>query len=99
MRPVSIHEPASDGIDSLCLRQQDGECIFLKKRGGEHQQYICLVHVWKPAACREWNASLHRKQCQEGLQKYWGLTVAPEGKLQGSEEGIQRFQSFLKSLI
>jgi len=92
-------EPSSAGTDSFYLRQQDGVCIFLKKRGGEYQQYMCLVHVWKPTACRESNASLHRKQCQEGLQKYWGLTIASGGELQGSEERIQRFQSFLKSLI
>jgi len=91
-------EPSSAGAESFYLRQQDGVCIFLKKRGGEHQQYICLVHAWKPAACREWNASLYRKECREGLLKCWGLTVTPEGQLQGSEENRRSFQWFLKSL-
>jgi len=91
-------EPSSAGTDSFYLRQQDGVCIFLKKRGGEHQQYMCLVHAWKPAACHEWNASLHRKECQEGLLRYWRLTVTPEGQLQGSEEKSRGLQLFLKSL-
>ena len=91
-------EPSSDGIDSFCLRQQDGACIFLKKRGGEHQQYVCLIHTWKPAACRELNASLHRKECQAGLLKYWRLVVTPQGRLCGPDDKIKSFQAFLITL-
>ena len=88
-------EPSSTGTDSFYLRQQDGACIFLKRRGGKPCRYMCLIHVWKPAACREWNASLYRKECQEGLLKYWGLTVTPDGQLQGPGEIIQGFHAFL----
>lgn len=91
-------EPSSDENDNFYLRQRDGKCIFLTKRGGEYPQYICLIHIWKPAACREWNASLYRKECREGLLKYWNLTLNPEGQLQGSQETSLSFQRLLKSL-
>jgi len=89
-------EPSLTGT-SFYLRQQDGKCIFLKK-GGEPFKYICLIHAWKPAACSEWNAGLHRKECQEGLLKHWGLTVTPDGHLQGPEGRIHSFQMFLLQL-
>ena len=88
-------EPSPAGADKFYLRQKDGACIFLKKRGNEPHKYMCLIHAWKPAACREWNASLHRKECQEGLLKYWELAVTTDGQLQGSAEEIQNFQAFL----
>jgi len=91
-------EPSESGPDSFYLRQRDGTCIFLMKRGGKYPQYMCLIHIWKPAVCREWNASLYRKECREGLLKYWNLTLTPEGQLQGSEENSLSFQRFLKSL-
>ena len=91
-------EPSLAGADNFYLRQQDGACIFLKKRGGEPYRTVCLVHACKPATCRVWNASLYNKECQEGLKNYWGLAVTSEGQLQGPDEKIQRFQAFLTSL-
>lgn len=83
--------------NSFLLRQQDGVCVFLKHTNEPHRT-ICLIHAWKPSACREWTPSLYRRECQEGLLKHWGLTVTPEGELQGSDEKIQRFQLFMESL-
>ena len=91
-------EPSSAGADSFYLRQRDGACIFLKKRRGKHYRTSCLIHAWKPATCREWTSSLYRKECREGLLKYWGLTVTPEGQPQGTDERIQSLQLFLRSL-
>ena len=91
-------EPSEGGPDSFYLRQRDGACIFLMKRGGKYLQYMCLIHIWKPTACREWNASLSREECRKGLLKYWGLTVTPAGQLQGSEEAANACQQFLKSI-
>jgi hypothetical protein len=58
----------------------------------------CLVHPFKPSACREWTPSLYPRECCEGLRRYWGLTVGSLGQLQGSNEAVQVFQSFLESL-
>jgi hypothetical protein len=91
-------EPHCTGSDTFLLRQQDGMCVFLKRTNEPHRT-ICLIHAWKPSACREWTPSLYRRECQEGLLlEQWGLTVTPEGELQGSDEGIQHFQLFLESL-
>ena len=90
-------KPHWTGVDSFLLRQQDGVCVFLKHTNEPHRT-ICLIHAWKPSACREWTPSLYRRECQQGLLRCWGLTVTPEGELRGSEEGIQRFQLFMESL-
>jgi len=90
-------EPLWTGADSFLLRQQDGVCIFLKHTDEAHRT-ICLIHAWKPSACREWTPSPYRRECQEGLLKHWRLRVTPQGKIQGSDERIQRFQIFMESL-
>jgi hypothetical protein len=54
-------------------------------------------HV-KPSACWEWTPSLYRRECLEGLAKYWGLTASPFGQLEGAEEKLRDFYSFLNSL-
>jgi len=64
------------GAGSFFLRQQDKKCIFLKDTNIPHSK-ICLIHMFKPKACSEWTPSLYRRECQEGLLKYWGLTVTP----------------------
>jgi hypothetical protein len=84
------------GVESFLLRQDNGACVFLKQK--EDNQSICLIHPFKPSACQEWVPSLHRRECREGLAKYWGLRVGSQGELQGEEERIYRFQLFLKSL-
>jgi hypothetical protein len=91
-------EPRWTGADSFFLRHQNGACIFLS-RTSEPGNTVCLVHAIKPAACREWTPSLSRRECQEGLLKYWGLVVTPKGELYGTRERIQRFQLFLDSLM
>ena len=85
------------GADSFLLRQQDGKCVFLKNTNEPHRT-ICLIHAWKPSACREWTPSLYRRECQEGLLKQWGLMVTPEGDIRGCDEEIQSFQLFMESL-
>jgi len=90
-------EPRWTGTDSFLLRQQDGVCVFLKHTNEPHRT-VCLIHAWKPSACREWTPSLYRRECQEGLLRCWGLTVTPQGDVRGSEEGIQHFQLFLESV-
>lgn len=81
---------------SFTLAHRNGSCIFLR----HHERYggICSIHDFKPLSCREWNPSLFRKECQEGLHRYWGLTVSPSGRLEGTEDNLRNFKLFLKSL-
>ena len=83
------------GANSFYLNQRDGVCVFLKPSGVHGT--VCLVHSFKPSACREWTPSLSRRQCRAGLNRYWGLTVDSTGELRGSEDKLQDFRSFWES--
>ncbi len=84
--------------EAFFLRRDTGKCVFLGDvEGGNVRQ--CLIHQVKPSACREWNPSFYRSECQEGLAKYWGLRVNSSGKLKGSDKDLRRFHSLLESLV
>ena len=90
-------DPKWSGNDSYLLRQQDGACILLKNTDIPYCK-VCIAHMFKPSACREWSPSLYRRECQQGLAKYWRLTVNNKGKLCGSNENIRLFQLYLDSI-
>jgi Fe-S-cluster containining protein len=85
------------GSDNFMLRRHNGACVFLEQVEVSTIAR-CLIQSFKPFACREWNSSLYQRACQEGLAKYWGLTVGPSGQLEGSDGDRRRFLSFLESL-
>ena len=85
------------GNDDFLLRRHNGACIFLGQvEGGNLAR--CLIQSFKPYACREWNSSLYQRACQEGLEKYWGLTVSSLGQPKGPDQDCRRFLSFLNSI-
>ncbi len=86
------------GYDSFLLRRHNGVCIFLQN-AGDNGQASCLVHSSKPTACRLWTPGPYQRECQIGLVKYWNLIVSPSGKIQGTNEATEHFESFLKSLV
>jgi uncharacterized protein len=90
-------DPQWPGSDSFLLRKENGACIFLKDTNIPGSK-VCLIHMFKPSACRDWNSSLYRRECQQGLAKDWGLTVDTEGKLCGSDEKIHLLKIYLESL-
>ncbi len=83
--------------ESFVLRWRNGECIFLERVKGSNKTR-CLIHQVKPEVCKIWTSSLNRRECREGLAKYWSLTVSPSGQLEGAGEKLSGFYSFLKSL-
>ena len=85
------------GAQDFIVRQRNGACIFLKLVR-DKKKADCLIHPFKPAACREWVPSLLRRDCREGLKTYWGLEVGPSGQPQGQEDRVRDFHSFLESL-
>ena len=85
------------GVVSFLLRQRGGTCVFLKCEEGNHKA-SCLVHRFRPSSCRDWTSSLCCRDCQAGLTKHWGLSLSPSGQLQGPEEKLRDFHSFLESL-
>lgn len=50
--------------DGWVINQRDGGCAFLRFEDGLAE---CTVHEARPIACRDWDASLRRKECIEGL--------------------------------
>lgn len=78
------------------LDSQDGACVFLGETE-DRRVFSCLIHAVRPEVCRKWQPGLERKECFEGLQKYWRLSVDSSGQLWGSEEKIQEFRSVLNS--
>lgn len=47
------------------LLERDGGCIFLRFEEGLAG---CAVHEARPQACRDWDASLARRECLDGLR-------------------------------
>jgi Fe-S-cluster containining protein len=78
------------------LDTQDGACIFLDETEDSRIK-SCRIHSVRPQVCREWQSSLDRKECLEGLQKCWGLMIDSSGRLQGPEGKVQEFRLALES--
>ena len=85
------------GSEYYLIDAYDNACVFLKRSAGS-KVASCRIHPVRPQACREWVPGLSRKECQQGLTRYWGLTVSPSGELIGTESSIRAFRRFLKSL-
>jgi len=90
-------DPRWPGTSTYLLRQKSGQCVFLEQ-GNRSAIRLCQINACKPTACRQWSASLYRKECRQGLSLYWRLTVDDSGSITGSPEDIQSFQTFLKTL-
>lgn len=90
-------EPSWPGVNSFLLKRRDGKCLFLTN-GPQPDTLVCGIHSFKPSSCIDWNSDLLRRECQEGLAKYWGLTVDASGNLAGPPEKQQAFRTFLKKL-
>ena len=85
------------GVDSYLIDTYQGTCIFLERSEGS-KIASCRIHGIRPLACREWLPSLSRKECRQGLKKYWGLMVDDSGQLHGPAAKIRDFLDFLNSI-
>jgi len=90
-------DPRWPGTDTHLLLHKDGMCLFLEQKEGK-AKWLCRIHAFKPAACREWTAGLFKKECRKGLSRYWGLSVDDSGKIIGPAKKLQSFQMFTKTL-
>ena len=85
------------GVESYLLRLRNGACVFLEQVEGSNTS-SCLIHHFKPSACKEWTPGLYRPECQKGLSKCWGLGVSASWEIVGTKERIESFRRFLESL-
>lgn len=84
---------------SLLLRQESWGCPFLEWHTvGGGKQASCRIHAFRPIACREWMPSLYRRECRSGIAKRWGITVNASGELEGPDDKIKEFLSYLDLL-
>lgn len=89
-------DPAWPGKESLLLRQEGGNCIFLEIVDG-NPATRCTIYPNRPRDCREWRPSSQRSECQRGLVA-WGLNVTEDSKITGTIDSLARFNRFLRSL-
>jgi len=86
------------GQESFLIQQREGFCVFLEGKEGTGARF-CRIHHVKPSVCREWAPTFHRPECQQGLAIYWRLTMdEANGIIQGPEEQVQQFNSFMEKL-
>jgi hypothetical protein len=64
VKQYALEYPPKSGI--YRLRHHNGACIFLHQEG---DRTSCSIQDFKPSACREWEPSLSRNECLEGLKK------------------------------
>ena len=86
------------GTESFLLCQRGGACIFLEYTDGGNKT-TCLIHRVKPVTCRQWTPGPYCRECRDGLAKYWKLTISPSGQLEGTEDKLREFHSFVESLM
>jgi Fe-S-cluster containining protein len=85
------------GVGNVLLHQRNGACVFLEQTEGS-KVTRCVIHPVRPSACAEWVPTLYRKECQQGLIRYWGLKVKPSGQLEGARQRVREFHALLESL-
>lgn len=86
-------DPHWPGTETIVIRHYAGRCPFLDQPA-DSIFGLCRIHNFKPFCCRQWQASLDRKECRQGLNRYWSLSVGESGELKGSQEDILCFQAF-----
>ena len=77
------------------IQHRQGRCAFLKQEG---RQFLCSIHPVKPQPCLDWQFSLFRPECRQGLESNWQLGVDEEGEPAGSPESLERLNAYLGSL-
>jgi Fe-S-cluster containining protein len=90
-------DPRWPGTETLVVRHNAGKCPFLDQPA-DSIFGLCRIHEFKPFCCHQWQASLDRKECRQGLSRYWNLSVGENGELEGSPEDILCFQTLIESL-
>ena len=85
------------GVRTLMLRHRGGHCVFLEQQPDD-RVFFCRIQLFKPASCIEWQASLDKKDCREGLLRLWNLSADAEGKLEGAAADIEAIKVLLSSL-
>lgn len=89
-------DPRWHDARSYLIRHDVGRCIFLR-RGENRRIATCGIYQFRPSSCRDWEASLNKPECIEGLRRYWKVGVDADGNVCGSAVSMARLRAFLAS--
>jgi Fe-S-cluster containining protein len=82
--------PFDEGI--RLLRHEGGGCVFLRREADGRAG--CAVHPARPDTCRTWTASLQRRECIDGLDRFGGA-ILPLTVIYPDAEERDRFADVL----
>jgi Fe-S-cluster containining protein len=85
------------GASTVLVKHRDSRCLFLEPQP-QAGVFFCRIHAFKPASCLDWQAGTGKKECRDGLGKYWRLGIDDHGDFTGSADDIARFNSLMASL-
>jgi len=85
--------PLAEATYQLRERPQGG-CVFLEMRDGRAS---CRVHPARPQACRDWEASLLRRECRDGLRALAPESVLAVAPLYDSADDATAFSARLRA--
>jgi Fe-S-cluster containining protein len=85
------------GTESFLLMHINAACVFLETTPETHLS-LCRIHSFKPACCREWEAGIHKPECQTGLSKLLGIKVDSSLNLAANEEQLRRLAERTKAI-
>jgi Fe-S-cluster containining protein len=81
--------PLDDAV--RLLRREGSGCVFLRYEADGRA--LCSIHPARPEVCRDWVASLDRRECVDGLRRFGGADVIP---LSAVFEGQDERAAFIK---
>jgi uncharacterized protein len=80
------------GTRSFLLLHRNGGCLFLEA-SPDGTQFLCQIHAFKPASCRDWAAGLEKPECQAGLKSLFDLAIDPQGRIYGDADKLASFET------
>lgn len=78
------------------LQQTKNGCVFLKweeacSETGASRRALCSIHSFRPDACRNWEATLYRRECREGLSRIQKDGIMPARAVYDDPEQLEQF--------
>lgn len=78
------------------LQQTRTGCVFLRWEK-DAPKSLCSIHPFRPDACRNWEATLFRRECKAGLTKIQkDNRIMLVGKVYDTPEQLERFYASLR---
>jgi Fe-S-cluster containining protein len=90
-------DPAWPSHHTFLARHNERGCVFLEPQS-DSRVFFCRIQPFKPADCRDWQASLDKDDCRQGLKELWGLEPDDRGNITGNPAVLEEFRGLLEKL-